>query len=99
MDKRNTSSDTYENIVKAIHLQYSRGDTKLPTRTVPHGPLSEIAHSTSGMESGSTGSAGFPKSPQIEEGQPLQASTASAQNNNGAADDADESTLLLGEDL
>ena len=44
------------------------------------------------------GSAGIPKSPPSDGGQPLPASTASAPHYNEATDDADESSLLLGED-
>ena len=89
--------------LQAIHLQYSRADTKLTTHTVPYRPVPETAASSSiPMERGSTdfevGSAGISKSRPSVGGQPLPASTASAPHNNGATDEADESTLLHGED-
>ena len=98
MDKRNTSSATYENIVKAIRLRYSRADTRITTRAVPHDPSPGIAHSSSLSEGGATegGSAGIPISPARDSGQPLKASPAPP--NNGATDDGYESTLLLGDD-
>ena len=70
--------------------------------TVPYRTLPETAASSSiPTERGSTevSSAGIPKSHPSDCGQPLPASTASAPHNNGATDEADESTLLLGEDL
>ena len=81
-------------------MQYSRADTRVTTQTVPHDPSPGIAHSSSLSEGGATegGSAGIPISPSSDGGQPLPASTTSALHNNGATDDADESTLLLGED-
>ena len=80
-------------------MRYSRADTRITTRAVPHYPSLGIAHSSSLSEGGATegGSAWIPISPPSDDGQPLKASPAPP--NNGATDEADESTLLLGDDL
>ena len=88
-------------LVQAIYLQYSRADTKLTTHTVPYRTLPETAGSSNiPMERGSTevSSPGISKSYSSVGERPLPASTASAPHNNGATDEADESTLLHGED-
>ena len=101
--RRTSQLNRNTTVKKSIHLQYSRADTKLRTHTVPYRTLPETAASSSiPMERGSTdfevGSAGISKYRQSVGGQPLPASTASAPHNNGATDEADESTLLHGED-
>ena len=80
-------------------MQYSRADTRVTTQTVPHDPSPVISHSSSLSEGRATEacSAGITISPPSDGGQPLKASPAPP--NNGAKDHADESTLLLGDDL
>ena len=82
---------------KQFHLYHSRADTKRETNEVPHGALPEIADGSSLMERPAAEDCSA-KSPPSDWGQPLPASSASAQSSHGATDDADESTMLLGDD-
>ena len=96
---RYTTIYQWKQCCKSKFWQYFRSDTKLATHAVPHGAPPEIANSSSVMERGAADDciAGLQKSTSNDRRQPLPASPASAQYNNLATDDADESTQLLSE--
>ena len=85
-------------IVKTIYFQYSRADIKHPTHAVPHGAAPEIADGSSHMERPAAKDCSA-KSPPSDRKQSLPGSLASVPPSNGTTDDADESTLVLGDDV